>query len=246
MSTFVLIHGGWHAAWCWLRVVELLERQGHQAIAPDLHGHGKDLTPFSKHPSEMYVPKVCGIVNDLKDRAILVGHSSGGMIISEASRLASERIKSLVYLTAFLLPSGKTPRDVMGMDSESVLRSCLEIDLARGVSIVRPECARKVFYGDCSDADCQWAISQLQPEPLIPPTQSISSSETGDHGPLTSTPRFYIECLRDRALGPQTQRWMYTESPCAAVYSLPTSHSPFLSAPEALTECLLEIAERSA
>jgi pimeloyl-ACP methyl ester carboxylesterase len=240
MSTFVLIHGGWHAAWCWVRIAELLEKKGHQVIAPDLPAHGKDSTPLSDRPYEMYVPKVCEVLDGLTERAILVGHSSGGMIITDASRRKSERIESLVYLSAFLLPSGRTPRDVMKLDSESLLQGCLEIDLEQGVSIVRTECAREVFYGDCCETDAEWAINQLQPEPLIPPALSTSDAEC--EGTHTRLPRFYIECLQDRALGPRAQRWMCMESPCEAVYSLATSHSPFLSAPVALTECLSDIA----
>jgi len=46
--------------------------------------------------------------------------------------------------------------------------------------------------------------------------------------------RTYIECLRDRAIGPATQKRMYTELPCEKVVSMGTSHSPFLSEPEEL------------
>jgi pimeloyl-ACP methyl ester carboxylesterase len=237
MSTFVLIHGGWHAAWCWIRVAALLENHGHRVIAPDLPAHGADSTPFTARPYEMYVPKVCEVLDRLDDRAILVGHSSGGMILTEVAQRRSERIKSLVYLSAFLLPSGKTPRDVMTMDTESILRSCLEIDHERRVSFVKPECAKSVFYADCSESDTQWALSRLQPEPLIPPGPSIANAGDSE----SRTPRFYIECLEDKALGPRMQRWMYTESRCDGVYSLPTSHSPFLSAPTALVQYLLEI-----
>ncbi len=238
MSCFVLIHGGWHAAWCWVRVAALLEKRGHRIIAPDLPAHGADATTLTARPYEMYVRKVCEVLDALEDRAILVGHSSGGMIVTEAARQRRERIKSLVYLSAFLLSPGKTPRDVMKIDSESILEKCLEIDLERRVSVVKPQCAKSVFYGDCSDDDAQWAINQLQPEPLIPPGPPIPAEEGGE---TSNTPRYFIECLQDRALGPLAQRWMYTESPCAGVYSLPTSHLPFLSAPAALTRHLVNI-----
>ncbi len=60
-------------------MVPLLEGHGHQVIAPDLPGHGADATPLSAKPYENYVPKICALLDDLGDRAILVGHSSGGM-----------------------------------------------------------------------------------------------------------------------------------------------------------------------
>lgn len=217
---------------------------GHKVIAPDLPAHGADTTPLTAKPYEMYVPRVCELLDGLKDRAILVGHSSGGMIITEAAAQRNERIRSLVYLSAFLLPPGQTPREAMLADNESILRSSLEIDRERGVSIVKAERARDVFYADCSPEDAEWAIGQLQPEPLVPPGPGASGAENGK--PATRIPRFYIECLQDKALGPRTQKRMYAESPCDGVYSLPTGHSPFLSAPEILTQYLLEIDARGA
>jgi pimeloyl-ACP methyl ester carboxylesterase len=189
----------------------------------------------------MYVPFVCDLLDHLDEGAILVGHSSGGMIITEVSRRLGQRVGALVYLSAFLLPPDKTPRDAMKMDTESLLAGCLQIDSLKGLSLVKTECARSLFYEDCSEEDATWAISRLQPEPLIQTGGPVSDA------PIVNVsariPRFYIECLRDKALGPRTQRWMYSESPCDAVYSLTTSHSPFLSAPEALARHLLNIAQ---
>ena len=48
MSTFMLIHGAWHGAWCWYKVVPRLERLGHRVIAPDLAGLGRDKTPANR------------------------------------------------------------------------------------------------------------------------------------------------------------------------------------------------------
>jgi hypothetical protein len=58
--------------------------------------------------------------------------------------------------------------------------------------------------------------------------------------PFLALPRFYVECTQDRALGPRTQRAMYEALPCRRVFSLPTGHSPFIAAPRALADCLLE------
>src|ERR1019366_2559636 len=90
------------------------------------------------------------------------------MLIPEAAARLPFRVKGLVYLSAFLLPTGQTPIQVMQFDAESILRSSLVIDTEKGVSTVSRELARSVFYADCDEADAQWAISQLQPEPLIP------------------------------------------------------------------------------
>ena len=190
---------------------------------------------------ELYVPRVCEVLDHEREPVVLVGHSSGGMIISEAAHERPERVKVLVYVSAFLLPRGKSPREVMQEDGESILLSCLIVDREKGVSIVRSERAREVFYSDCSDEDAAWAISRLQPEPIIAPaaSQGVTLATLPDR--TTEIPKVYIECLQDRALGPATQQKMYSKSSCQKVYSLPTSHSPFLSAPNELVRCLLDI-----
>lgn len=210
-------------------------------IAPDLPAHGVDSTPLTSRPYELYVPRVCEVLDYPQGSRDFVGHSSGGMIISEAARQRSNRISGLVFLSAFLLPPGKTPRVVIEMDNESMLRRAIEINVEKGVSSIKAECARMLFFEDCSVSDAEWAMSRLQPEPLIPPGLSSDSHGVGESGPII--PRFYIECLQDKALSPRAQQWMYAESACEAVYSLNTSHSPFLSAPEALSRYLIEIAD---
>ena len=62
---------------CW-------EQKGHRVIAPDLPGHGADATPLSARPYEMYVPKVCEVLDLLEAPCVLVGHSSGGMIVERS------------------------------------------------------------------------------------------------------------------------------------------------------------------
>jgi pimeloyl-ACP methyl ester carboxylesterase len=188
------------------------------------------------------VPHVAEVLDRLDEPAILLGHSSGGMLISEVARLRPERVKALVYLSAFLLGRGKTPRDVMNDDTESILIPSIAFDHENGVSIVRPERAREVFYADCTDEDAAWAISRLQPEPLIPPSSDPPPAAPYDEADAAEIPRIYIECLRDKALGPPTQKKMYTDAGCRKVYSLSTSHSPFMSAPKELAECLLDVA----
>lgn len=63
MSTFVLIHGGWHGGWCWYKVMALLEKHGHTVVAPDLPSHGRDRTPLSAVSLQGYVDSVCKVID---------------------------------------------------------------------------------------------------------------------------------------------------------------------------------------
>jgi pimeloyl-ACP methyl ester carboxylesterase len=221
-----------------------LEQAGHRVLAPDLPGHGQDRTPLSAVNPQLVLQRLNGLLDGEDEPVILVGHSSGGMLITVLAQQRPEQVKSLVYLSAFLLPPGVLPPTVAKEDRESILSSSLQRDEQRRVVIVKPEAARAVFYADCSDEDAAWATSLLGPEPMRTPapqgeTAQISA-EINTEG--STIPRFYIECLQDKALGPTTQKKMYTALPCRKVYSLPTSHSPFISAPEQLAGCLLDVA----
>src|SRR5258708_26771291 len=104
MSTYLLIHGAWHGAWCWRNVIPQLTWTGHTVIAPDLPGHGDDLTPLACVTLESYVQAVTNLLDalPLEEQVILVGHSFGGIVISQVAEERPERIQCLVYLSALL------------------------------------------------------------------------------------------------------------------------------------------------
>lgn len=244
MSTYVLIHGDWHGGWCWSKVVPFLRQAGHRVLALDLPGHGQDMTPLSAITPEHLVQYLTSVLDSEVELVMLVGHSSGGMLITTLAHLRPEKVKRLVYLAAFLLPLGETPRALAQMDSESLLSSALNIDKHRGVVMIKPEAAQEVFYADCTDEDATRATRLLVPERLRTPVQeAVPLAPSSSQNAWEDVSRVYIECLQDKALGPKMQKKMYMELPCQKVYSLQTSHSPFLSAPSQLAACLLDAAD---
>jgi pimeloyl-ACP methyl ester carboxylesterase len=245
MSTYVLIHGDWHGGWCWQKVVPFLHQAGHRVLAPDLPGHGNDTIPLSDINPQRIFQCLNDLLDDEGEPVILVGHSSGGMLITALADQRPKKVKALVYLSAFLLPPGVLPRTLAQEDNESILSSSLLIDEQRRIVMIKPEAAKAVFYADCTDEDADWATRLLVPEPMRTPVPQEESPQapTSLKTERVTIPRFYIACLQDKALGPATQKKMYTALPCRKVYSLATSHSPFISAPEQLAACLLDVAE---
>ena len=100
MAIYVLIHGACHGSWCWDNVVPLLQKKGHLVEAPDLPGHGKDKTPIQEVTLQSCVDKVCSVIEAQSEPVILVGHSMGGIILSQVAEQIPDKIKTLVYLTA--------------------------------------------------------------------------------------------------------------------------------------------------
>lgn len=235
MSTYVLIHGAWHGSRCWDKVVPLLEKEGHKVEAPDLPGHGRDKTPIPEISLKAYADRVCQILDAQSDPVILVGHSMGGVVITQTAEYRPEKIKILVYLTAFLLRNGEFLLQLAEGDTEALVLPNLIMAEDQSYTTVRDEAIKETFYGDCSDEDVARAKSLLVPQAVAPFTTPVNTTEEK----FGRVPRVYISCLRDKAITPALQEKMYKVLPCEKVISMDTSHSPFFSAPEELVGHLL-------
>jgi pimeloyl-ACP methyl ester carboxylesterase len=96
MAVFVLVHGAWHGAWCWERVLPLLEQRGHRVLAPDLPGMGRDPTPLAAITLDGWARFVVDLVGRQAEPVILVGHSRGGAVTSQAADRVPDRVAILV------------------------------------------------------------------------------------------------------------------------------------------------------
>lgn len=237
MSTYVLIHGAWHGGWCWDKVVPLLEKKGHKVEAPDLPGHGKDKTPMPEISLQAYVDSIYSILDVQPEPVTLVGHSMGGVIITQIAEHRPERIRTLVYLAAYLLQNGESAMQVQMQDLESLLGPIIIMAEDQTYITVRDDAVKEVFYGDCQDEDVARAKSLFVPQALAPLAMPVNTTE----GNFGQVPRVYVECVHDRVISPSAQKKMYTALPCKKVMSMETGHSPFFSAPEELTAHLTSL-----
>ena len=237
MKTFILIHGSWHSAWNWHKVVPLLEKAGHRAIAIDLPGMGRDKTPIQDVTMKTTVEKICALIDSVPGKVILVGHSKNGIMISQAAEYRPDKIEKLVYLAAYLIPNGKTQREYSIQDTEGWLKPYVTQHPDTGSHTLQPEIYREGLYHDCEEEITELAKVLLSHEPVESGITPLQLSDTN----FGRVPRVYIECTEDRAVTPFIQRKMYGETSCEKVYSLPTSHSPFFSRPKELVEILLNL-----
>ena len=237
MSTFVLIHGSWHGAWCWYKVIPLLEQAGHKAIALDLPGHGRDWTAARDITMQSYVDSVCTVLDAQAEPVILVGHSRGGIVISQTAEHRPDKIQTLVYLAAYLIPNGEAMLPTALSDTESLIASNLMLNEAEGSHMLKQEAFQAALYADCSPEDLALATALLTPEPNAPVGTPLNLSDE-NYGRVA---RVYISTLQDKGVTPTLQKRMVTATPCQKILSLETSHSPFLSAPEKLVQHLTSL-----
>jgi pimeloyl-ACP methyl ester carboxylesterase len=238
MKTFILIHGSWHSAWNWHKVIPILQQQGHKAIAIDLPGMGRDKTPINEVTMEMSVQKICTLIDDIEGKVILVGHSKNGIMISQAAEYRSHKIEKLIYLAAYLIPNGKTQREYSVQDTAGVLKSFVTVHENLNATTLQTEIYRQGLYHDCDDDITELAKLLLSHEPVESGITPLQLNEK-NYG---SVPRFYIECTADKAVTPFIQQKMYNETPCQKVYRMHTSHSPFFSKPKELCGIFCDIA----
>lgn len=236
-KTFILVHGSWHSAWNWHLVTPLLEAQGHNVIVLELPGMGRDKTSVKDVTLAMAVAKIVTALDAINEKAILVGHSKNGIMISQAAEYRPDKIEKLVYLAAYLIPNGKTQREYSMQDTQGVLKPYVVKDEETNSTTLRPEIYKEGLYHDCPDYITGLAKLILSSEPFITGITPLHLTDSN----FGRVPRVYIECTEDRAVTPFIQRKMYTEMPCEKVYSLKSSHSPFFSMPKELTEILVSL-----
>lgn len=237
MADFLLIHGAWHGAWCWEKLIQELERAGHRVQVTNLPGHDGAAVDSAAIHLATYANHVAGLLDDCDAPVILVGHSMGGMVITQAAELRPDRIEALVYLAAFLPRNGESLLAIENANPWSSVPQNLVPDAQGLTGIVRPSQVQRLFYHDCSEEDVRFALERLVPQPLPPLADAVSITAENFGRVL----RYYIECTGDQAICIEQQRKMHEATPCAEVFTLNMSHSPFLSAPEELAGILGEI-----
>lgn len=238
MSTFVLVHGAYHGAWCWFEVVPELESRGHTVLTFDLPGHGVDTTPISEVTFEDYVDRVIRAIDDQEGPVVLVGHSMSGMVISQVAERRPNDVETLVYLTAYIPSDGESMLDqrVAG----SLIAEHFHVDEDRGVGAVDPSALETLFYEDCSPRHLALASALVRAEPIEPLSTPVSLSADR----FEEVPRVFLVCENDRTITPDHQQRMIENRGCDAVIRLDSSHSPFLSMPGRTAEALESAVER--
>ena len=275
---YIFIHGAWHNSGTWNELKPRFEAEGHVFHAVDLPGAGPnasqpssltrrpfDQDAFAKEPSpnadvtqrmrtDAVIDAVRQINGQTGGKAILVGHSLGGLTVSHVAEEIPEEVGAVVYLSAMLLPNGMSAREVYKQEpmTEDMIPS-LRCASPAVVGALRlntksedPEYRARMqecFYGDV-DRETFDRLSESfhcdEPAQVAGEPSPVTAENFG------TVPRHYIECTEDRAISIIGQRFMVkaVDNDLASktnVYTMNTSHSPFASKPDALSDILLGI-----
>lgn len=114
-SPIVLVHPAWHGGWCWKKITSLLRLRGYDVYAPTLTGLGERSHLLRREIGlDTHVEDVVGILKyeDLTD-AVLVGHSSSGMVVTSVADRVPGQVRHIVYLDAFIPEDGQSLVDLL-------------------------------------------------------------------------------------------------------------------------------------
>ncbi len=279
-AAFVLVHGGWHNASCYTLLIQQLAQLGHFAVALDLPGHGldarfptswrqrpfdpaafaKEISPLAATSLAQYATRTIEVIDQVRaagyDKVILLGHSVGGLTITQVGELAARKVQKLVYLAAFLPPNGKSGLDAALMPEgatnqvpllwlgDSSVTGALRIDFESTDATYLGN-IKKAFYEDVSDESFAAIGHLLTPDDPVAPVATPIPRTAANWGSLE---RHYVRCLQDNAM-PQALAQKQVEiadlefpANRTVVHTMDTSHSPFLSQPAGLAKLLASLA----
>lgn len=240
-ATVVLVHGAFHGAWCWDRVVPHLEARGVPVLAIDLPGHGAD----SASPGDLYAhaDALRAVLEGIDGPIVVVGHSYGGAVISEGAA-GVDGVAHLVYLAAIVADEGETLGTIdvggpsLGLDADVSEVPAAMLATDDGFLVIDPERAVGAFYADCEPADVEFALARLSPQNPATFSQPLRGAA------WRTVPSTYVVCSDDRAVSVPFQRALATRTRDRV--EMATSHSPFFSAPEPLADLFARIARDAA
>ena len=239
VKTFVLVHGAWMAPYAWDKVSKSLKKTGANVIVVQLPGHGTDKTPPQTLTLDVYRDKVLEAVNKVNGKVILVGHSLAGMIISEVAESAPDKIEKLIYVGAYLPANGESLLALANQDAKALLGPNLIPSDDKLTLDVKHENIVNIFCADSSPEMQAFVLKNFRVEPAIPFTNAANLTDA-NFGKVNKS---YIHTLNDHVIGIDLQNQMVSKAGITDVYSLESSHTPFLSMPDKVTALLLQIAK---
>jgi len=236
--TFVLVHGAWHGGWCWRRVADILQAQGHKVFTPTMSGLA-DRSHLAEAGLRIGLDThVTDIANVFRwegvTDAVLCGHSYGGMVISGViERLArqTDAIRSAVFLDAFLPADGQSLFDLATPPVREMIGN-----LQRQNAAAVPPIPARVFR--VNERDQAWVDALCTPQAISTYTDAVRLT-----GALGGVPKkTYVRAVGYPSASFDDARARLSGDPAWRVLDMPCGHDAMIDMPAQLAEILVDAA----
>ena len=235
---FVLVHGGWHGAWCWETVARILRNAGHEVRTPTLTGLGERADLLDPGVGlDTHVRDVAEVLVDEDSRdVVLVGHSYAGMVISGVADREPHRLRGLVFLDAFVPEDGQSLFDLLRPERREFYRKGAE-ERGEGWRVPPPP---PQALGVSDEGEARLLASRLTPQPIRTFEQPVRLADPS----AKALPRTYVHCT----LGPLAPSFApfaarFREEPGWGYQEISTGHDAMLTVPGALCKILVQIGQ---
>lgn len=185
-----------------------------------------------------YRDAVVEVINKIRGKVILVGHSLGGMVISAVAERIPDKIDKLVYLAAFVPANGQSLKDLSEQDDLSLAKAHMVFSEDRLTADIPFDKLTTVFYHDVADDLLPMVLENHKAEPLIPIVNPVVLTEQN----FGRVNKYYIHALQDRAITLKLQQQMVADAGITHTYSLETGHIPHLAMPKEVASIIHDIA----
>ena len=228
-APIVLVHGAWETSSIWDGVRARLEHDGYRVRVVDLPGRPGNTARPDQVSMESYRKAIAHAVAKYKGPVVLVGHIFAGFPISDFAESNPAKIKTLVYLAAYLPQDGQSLIAVATGDKDSKAGPALQIDKVAGLATIVPAARAGLFANDAPPQVGVIVASATVPEPLGPLTTPVHLT-----GRFARVDKDYIHTARDQVVSPALQAAMVAATPVRLEQTLDTGHTPFVTNPNAV------------
>lgn len=220
----LLVHGAWADGSSWSAVIERLQAQGYNVIAPQ----------FPHTSLEANVARLHQALARLTGPTVLVGHSYGGQIITVGA-VDQPNVVGLVYIAAFGLDEGESIGGLLAQGEPTPALAHLSFD-AQGFGWLPQDDFVNHFAPDIDPvwANAMWAVQQ--------PIHVSALEDVVGVPAWKSLPSWYMVATNDEAIPPDVER-LFAQRMGATVVEVESSHVPLASQPDAVTELIVTAAQ---
>ncbi|GJZ32240.1 salicylic acid-binding protein 2-like protein [Tanacetum coccineum] len=269
---FVLVHGACHGAWCWFKLIPLLEAMGHRVSAFDLLASGTNTKVIQQvYTLSDYTMPLLEFMATLlpEEKVVLVGHSFGGMSISLAMEKFPEKISLAIFLSAYMPDYVHKPSFVLNKFNSNLF-SYLFIQFevcAKQIGrfffgrdtvfsyvaetnqetshLFGPKFLASNLYQLCSKEDLELAKILVRPSSSF--LNDLDKEQPFSEKRYGSVTRVCAIAVEDKVIPKEFQWWMISNSPVTEVKELKeVDHMLMLSDPNQVCTYLVDVALRYA
>lgn len=234
-DTFVLVHGAWHVASAWDGVIAELNQRGHDAVAVELPGYGKDVDRASVTFAEMEQALI-DTIQAQPGNVVLVGHSAAGVLLQETAGKVAAKLDAVVFHDAFIIPDGSSLFEALPPEIGTAFAAAAEASPDNSLP-VNEDFWRYVLLAGTPEAQATEIIAMMVPQPFSYYTHKLDAAAFDQ----VTAPKFLLLATEDSSMPEGAWAGMATWLGDYDTIEIHGGHEVLLTDPAAVAEGLDQI-----